>query len=177
MRGEGWWGVTNEKAGFLSCFSSVRLEAQRRTDAASSVWLGPGRRSEQQTGTIAGSRRAAAVLKALVPGSLAPQHCPAYIVPRTAFSFFFFFHRQHCLLIFISSIPFGQGAHVSLFSATINLSLDCLTKRDSHFQCWNSPPALDDLDDRLCTPGPDVGRLFCKAHNLVKSFVEFIYRT
>lgn len=33
----------------------------------------PGRRSEQQTGTIAGSRRAAAVLKALVPGSLEHQ--------------------------------------------------------------------------------------------------------
>lgn len=67
------------------CPVLIQSDLRSRTGQTQRVQSGrPGRRSEQQTGTIAGSRRAAAVLKAL---SAWLTGAPVtYIVPKQFFS-------------------------------------------------------------------------------------------
>lgn len=83
-------GRTN--AGFLHWFTSTGEARERHGEFGR-----PERRSEQQAETIAGSLRASAVLKALMPGSLAPTHVAVFLL------------REHGTLIFISRNPFRQG--------------------------------------------------------------------
>lgn len=84
-----WKGVGGEQMRKrVFCPALIQSDLRSSTGQTQRVRSGrPGRRSEQQTGTIAGSQRAAAVLKALVPGSLEHQ---LNILSQNSFFFSFF---------------------------------------------------------------------------------------
>lgn len=95
-------GGTNAKAGFLSCFNSVRLEERHRTDTASSVWSA----GEKVRATDRNNSRKPASCSCAQGFSAWLTGAPVkYIVPKQFFFFFLLlpltlpvdFYQQHSI--------------------------------------------------------------------------------
>lgn len=126
----------NTKAGFLPCFNSVRLQdKQNRHCEFSVVGRGEGHSSRQKQSQEAGKLQLCSRLSAWLTGSAA---LGTYVVPLTAFflSFFLLASSAHTACWFLSAtFHFGKEP-CSYFQPHFIKALYCLSKCDSHFQCF-----------------------------------------